>query len=181
MQPLTCKLLSLLLHYPDEQLLLHCRAVRSAADTLQPGDSFRTALEAFAAFLEGRPLIDLQVDYTAHFDLGAATTLNLVHHLDLAPHARGGLLSRLQGVYLSAGLKTIGEAPDYLPLLLEYLWLHPAGWDQAPLRETLAAVPKLLAGIEAVQPAYAALLKPMVGALERRGILSSPEVSRDPL
>ncbi len=178
---MTCKLLSVLLHYPDEPLLAHLGAIRASAAG-PPEDQWQSAIEAFTRYLDGKPLIELQIDYTALFDINTATPLNLVNHLELDPHARADLLSRLQAVYQAAGLQCVnGELPDYLPLLLEYLWLHPEGWEQAPLRETLAAVPPLLDRLQTAHPAYAALLQPMEGALQRCRIAPPQEAPDDHL
>lgn len=152
-----CKSLSLLLHFPDENLLAALDTLESSVASL-PSEAVAPVRKALA-YLKSRPLVDLQERYTRLFDLSPATTLNLCCHLPGDPHAQAGRMCSLQGVYNAAGCQSISaELPDYLPLLLEFLSLAPDHGRHAPVSEVLAAVPILAEKLRAADDIYAGLL-----------------------
>ena len=158
------RLLSVLLHYPDDDLLYRLDEVGAAARRLPAGET-RTAVEAFLSYLGAHAPIRLQENYTAAFDMRPATTLNLTYHAFGDNEKRAQAMARLQRLYDRAGWECItGELPDYLPLLLEFLAIHPRPETAAPVWECLQAVKSLVEGLETTAPAYAALLRPLARA-----------------
>jgi nitrate reductase delta subunit len=101
------KLLSLLLQYPDEELL-------DLGDELP--DWMRTTT-----------LPELQPLYVRTFDFDRRATLHLTYHTHGDRRQRGLELVKLKRRYADAGLPLIGdELPDYLPVLLEFTALTPS-------------------------------------------------------
>ncbi len=158
------KLLSVLFHYPDDDLLGHLKEIAAAAGQV-PEKDVQAAAEGFLTYLGAHPPIRLQENYTAAFDLRPETTLNLTYHDYGDNEKRAAALARLQHVYDQAGWeRTAGELPDYLPLMLEFLSIHR--WPQRvlPVWQCLRAATVLTAGLEKTAPAYAALMRPLADA-----------------
>ena len=115
---------SLLLDYPDEQVLACAELVRSAAEVLPPaiGDSLRD----FLAHLESTPLPELQVDYVETFDNRRRCNLFLTYFAHGDTRKRGMALLRFKQAYLRAGFELDpessrgGELPDHLCVVLEF-------------------------------------------------------------
>jgi nitrate reductase delta subunit len=155
------RLLSILLHYPNDDLLRHLDEIKAAAGRLPDGE-FKAAAEGFLAYLGAHAPIRLQEYFTTAFDLCPATTLNLGYHAFGDNEKRAAALARLQHLYDQAGWERIsGELPDYLPLMLEFLAIHPRPAAAAPVWQCLQATAHLAAGLENSAPAYAALLRPL--------------------
>lgn len=158
----TLRLLSVLLHYPDNDLLGRLDEIAAAAGRLPDGE-IKTAVHGFLAYLGGHAAIQLQENFTAAFDLRPATTLNLTYHAYGDNEKRAAALARLQHLYDQSGWERItGELPDYLPLLLEFLAIHPRPETARPVWQCLHATETLVAGLEKSAPAYATLLRPLV-------------------
>ncbi|MCF8050228.1 MAG: nitrate reductase molybdenum cofactor assembly chaperone [Desulfobacterales bacterium] len=158
------RLLSVLLHYPDDDLLGHLDEIAAAAG-LVPEEDIQTAAEGFLSYLGAHPPIRLQENFTAAFDMRPETTLNLTYHAFGDNEKRAAALARLQHVYDQAGWeRTTGELPDYLPLMLEFLSIQPRPESVLPVWQCLRATAALAAGLEKTAPVYAALLRPLAGA-----------------
>lgn len=112
------KLLSLLLSYPDAELLDLRPEIEAEALALPSG-----AREAILGFLAGeRSLgaLQLQAEYVATFDFDRRVTLDLTYFLEGDRRQRGVALLRLRRLLRALGLEQTGdELPDHLPLLLE--------------------------------------------------------------
>ncbi|MFY9943145.1 MAG: nitrate reductase molybdenum cofactor assembly chaperone [Desulfobacterales bacterium] len=164
------RLLAVLLHYPDDDLLSRLDEIDPYLDTLPPGE-IKTAVAAFVDHLKTHAPIQVQERYTAAFDMSPATTLNLTYHAYGDNEKRAAVLARLQRHYGQAGWeRTTGELPDYLPVMLEFLAICPQPAHTAVVWECLQGMPPLVAGLEKSAPAYAALLQPLARmAAERRG------------
>lgn len=157
----TWRLLSVLLDYPDDDLLLGLDQVAAAAEQIAEPE-FRTAIQIFLDYLRTHTPLRLQENYTAAFDLGPATTLNLTYHAYGDNEKRAAALARLQHLYDQEGWeRSTSELPDYLPLLLEFLAIHPRPQRLRPVWQCLQAVPTLTANLEKTAPAYADLLQPL--------------------
>lgn len=178
----TLQVLSVLLHYPDEDLLNGLEEIESLAANL-PFSEMESAIKAFIGDLKTRPLIGVQERYTAVFDMDPATTLNITYHAFGDNEKRAAALAYLQHTYVQAGWERItGELPDYLPLMLEFLSVcrHPG--HAAPVWQCLQGLPPLVARLEEKAPVYAALLRPIAAmAMEGRpaddGCGHSPEAN----
>lgn len=110
---------SLLLDYPDEEVLARAELVRSAALTLPTaiGDSLRDFLD----HLESTPLPELQADYVETFDNRRRCNLFLTYFAHGDTRKRGMALLRFKQTYLRAGFELDdAELPDHLCVVLEF-------------------------------------------------------------
>lgn len=116
------KILSVLLEYPEPELLDHLPEITAQiarGDELDPAE--RDALNTFVDYLAGTPLTRLQADYVKTFDLTAEHSLHLTHHLFGDDKNRGPALIDLSELYKDYGVEVAAnELPDYLPLVLEF-------------------------------------------------------------
>jgi len=155
------RLLSVLLDYPDNGLLKGLDRIAAAAEQIAEPE-FRRAVQGFLDYLRTHAPMRLQETYTAAFDLRPATTLNLTYHAYGDNEKRAAALARLQHLYDQAGWERTGrELPDYLPLLLEFLAIHPRPETALPVWQCLHAMQTLVTGLEKSAPAYAMLLRPL--------------------
>jgi nitrate reductase molybdenum cofactor assembly chaperone NarJ/NarW len=128
------RLLSVLLHYPDESLV-------AARSELLPGcEDSRVA--SFVDALAGVPLRELQDEYVTTFDFDRRASLYLTYHTHGDRRQRGLELVRLKRRFAEAGFELAAdELPDYLPALLEFAVLAPDGVATlAELRPSLELV-----------------------------------------
>ena len=110
---------SLLLDYPDEQLLARAELVRSACLGLPVaiGDSLR----AFLEHLDTTPLPELQAAYVETFDNRRRCNLFLTYFAHGDTRKRGMALLRFKQTYLRAGFELDdAELPDHLCVVLEF-------------------------------------------------------------
>jgi nitrate reductase delta subunit len=116
------KMLSVLLEYPDQELIDHLAELREEIDTcIDMDDAESIAMRRFLAHLECMPLTELQADYVKTFDLTAENSLHLTHHLFGDDKNRGPALIDLGELYKDYGVEVVtNELPDYLPLILEF-------------------------------------------------------------
>lgn len=116
------KMLSVLLEYPDQELIDHLPELRGETDTCVDMDAGeREALLRFLDHLAGTPLTELQADYVKTFDITAEHSLHLTHHLFGDDKNRGPALIDLGELYKDYGVEVVtNELPDYLPLILEF-------------------------------------------------------------
>lgn len=179
----TCRMLSVLLDYPDKRLLNNLDTIAAAARQI-PEPEFKHAVHNFLAYLKAHDLLRLQEHYTAAFDLGTATTLNLTYHAFGDNEKRAAALATLQRLYDRTGWeRTSGDLPDYLPLLLEFFSIHsrpePAAATQIWL--CLKATTHLVAGLEKKAPAYAGLLRPLARMTSAAGPGPGPDQQDPPM
>ena len=163
--------LSVLLHYPDEELFNRIDEIGSAADQSRPAD-VESAVQAFVNELNTHSLIQVQEKYTAVFDIDPATTMNMTYHAFGDNEKRAAALAHLQHNYEQAGWERItGELPDYLPMMLEFLSICPHPEYTGPVWQCLQGMQPLVARLEKKAPVYAALLQPIVRMAAERGTL----------
>lgn len=124
------RLLSLLLDYPDEELLGCGAELREAAAGLPPSP----AREAILAFLERREAIGwaaAQLEYVETFDFAKRCTLYLSYHSFGDRRQRGMAMLRLKQAYRAAGFELAdGALPDHLPAVLEFAHLAPEAGEE---------------------------------------------------
>lgn len=120
MQTRTLKAISLLLHYPDQDLLDHLTEVQTVTDaetTISGGH-----LAPLYQHLGLGDLYLLEENYVALFDRGRGTSLYLFEHVHGESRDRGQAMVDLLTMYGESGFDLPpGELPDYLPVFLEYL------------------------------------------------------------
>ncbi len=165
------KILSVLLEYPERELIDHLPELRAAVEADADLDAAeRTALRDFLAHLRDTPLTALQADYVKTFDLTAEHSLHLTHHLFGDDKNRGPALIDLGELYRDYGVEvTARELPDYLPLVLEFaaylddgeasVFLADAGKVLGVLAGNLARAGSPYAGLLAIVAGRATLTR----------------------
>jgi nitrate reductase delta subunit len=110
---------SLLLDYPDQDLLTRVDLLRSASRSLPT--AIGNSLGAFLDHLECTPLPDLQADYVETFDTRRRCNLFLTYFAHGDTRKRGMALLRFKQTYLGAGFELDdAELPDHLCVVLEF-------------------------------------------------------------
>src|SRR5581483_2308218 len=138
--PLVYKLCSLLLLYPDDELLAARDELRAAVADL-PRSQTAAALARFLDWWAGQEPLALQQHYVETFDLHKRCGLYVTFDGEGDRRQRGQALLRLKRLYRAAGLPLEGsELPDYLPVMLEFAAAAPSGHGQLVLREHRAAL-----------------------------------------
>jgi nitrate reductase molybdenum cofactor assembly chaperone NarJ/NarW len=155
---MTHKLCSLLLQYPDEELL-GARVELSAAVQELPATPARKALERFCGWWGAEDPLALQQHYVETFDLDKRCGLYLSFYGEGDRRERGSALLRLKRLYRAAGLPLEGtELPDYLPVMLEFAAAAPSGRGLVVLREHRAALELVRASLRERLTPYADVL-----------------------
>ena len=110
---------SLLLGYPDEELLGRLDLIRAASHELP--DRVGKPLRASVTRLEGMQLTELESDYVETFDTRRRHNLFLTYFAHGDTRKRGMALLRFKQTYLASGFElTDTELPDHLCVVLEY-------------------------------------------------------------
>jgi nitrate reductase molybdenum cofactor assembly chaperone NarJ/NarW len=163
--------LSLLLNYPDEELIARLPMIREASRLLP--SAVAVPIRDALGRLTGTPLTDLQAAYVETFDSRRRCNLFLTYFAHGDTRKRGVALLRFKQTYLRSGfLLDDTELPDHLCVVLEYaatvdqrlgwgllldhraglellrLSLRDSGTPWAPLVEALAATLPPLRGDE---------------------------------
>ena len=118
------KILSVLLEYPEQELIDNLPEIRAIIDESTDIDAEeRGAVRKFLDHLASLSLTEIQVEYVNTFDRVPEHSLHLTHHLfgEESDRDRGPALIDLGEMFKEYGVKTVtNELPDYLPLLLEF-------------------------------------------------------------
>jgi nitrate reductase delta subunit len=116
----------------------------------------------------------LQRDYVERFELSKRGALHLTYHLHGDSRQRGLALLRLRQAYAEAGWEADAvELPDFLPLMLEFAALDPAGAEL--LERNREAIELVAAALREERSAYAELFGVITEAM---GGLSARQVKR---
>lgn len=159
------KLCSLLLCYPDEELLGARADLAGAADGARPGP-VGDALSRFCAWWADEDPISLQQHYVETFDLHKRCGLYLTFYGEGDRRARGQALLRLKRMYRAAGLPLEGsELPDYLPVMLEFAASAPGGRGEIVLREHRPALELLRSSLRERSTPYAEVIEAVCATL----------------
>jgi nitrate reductase delta subunit len=159
------KLLSVLLQYPDDEILDAVPELEQAAAQLPPTQ--RTPVERFLAHLRATPAADLRQAYVDVFDFDRRAALHLTWHTHGDRRQRGLELVRLKRRYAEAGMPFVGcELPDYLPVILEFTELHPATGAEI-LVELRPSLELVRAALHRRQSPYADLLDAVCAVLPK--------------
>ncbi len=176
---LQCKLLAALLEYPDPEWSAALADLDGVVDMVVD-ERRRSPLRKFLAYAGTTPLIRLQERYTSAFDLDPATGLNLTYHLMGDSEDRGKALAGLLWVYHREGYDAaVGELPDYLPLMLEFLSLCPEPEDASLLWSCLGTVATLAERLEQNRHPYAGLLGVAADILRPHVGIPSDKISKE--
>ncbi|MDR7086303.1 nitrate reductase delta subunit [Aeromicrobium panaciterrae] len=110
---------SLLLDYPDEQMLGRAGLIREATQQLSP--VIAESIRDFLDHLESTPLPELQADYVETFDNRRRCNLFLTYFAHGDTRKRGMALLRFKQTYIQAGFDLDdSELPDHLCVVLEF-------------------------------------------------------------
>jgi len=131
--PIVLHAASLVLAYPDQQLLDNLETIRTALAGTAAEEQFAPVLAHLGGDHPGRDgdpstrLAQLQAFHVTEFDLSRKHSLHLSYWTDGDTRRRGAALVDVQRVYRESGLGVdmAGELPDYLPLLLEFTAAAP--------------------------------------------------------
>ncbi len=164
----TYRVIAALLQYPEPVWLDIIAEVRAYIRGLPAGRT-RQTLDAFLAYMASQPLLRLQENYTAAFDLNPATTLNMSYHLCGDGRKRAALLAQLQQGYCGAGYAGPAvELPDFLPAMVEFMAVCGDAAALAPFRRCLAGLGGLVQRLEKAAPPYARLLQLLADDVPRQ-------------
>jgi nitrate reductase delta subunit len=159
------KILSFLLQYPDASLIADLKASSDAIEAAFRGPD-RERVGGLIRHLLQNPVLTLQEEFTATFDLEPENCLNLTYHLHGDEESRGAALADFAEAYRRAGLGMHSpELPDYLPMVLELVYMDAS---RAPLRlltEHGPAIRNLAQRLEARDSPYAGVFAVLAGML----------------
>ncbi|MHB9146260.1 MAG: nitrate reductase molybdenum cofactor assembly chaperone [Symbiobacteriia bacterium] len=167
------RVLSLLLQYPEADVLEQLAAVRAE---LAAGPSAAAAdVARFIDWIEAQPPAGVRAQFAETFDFHAETSLHLTYHLWGDLRERGQVLAALKSYYREAGLVLEGgELPDYLPLMLEFAAEVP-GHGESLLQAFRAPIEALRRRLTEQQSPYGLLLAALSGILP----LPAPELEEE--
>ncbi len=159
------KMLSVLLEYPDQELIDHLQELRGEIDDcVDMDDEERSAMRRFLRHLESASLTELQADYVKTFDLTAEHSLHLTHHLFGDDKNRGPALIDLGELYKDYGVEVVtNELPDYLPLILEFAAYLEEGEASVFLADAHKVLNVLADNLKKAESPYAPLLSIVEG------------------
>ncbi len=159
------ELVSLLLTYPDADLLAAGDELTAAAAHLAHPDA-GAAVREFLAWFTTTPGTEVQQHYVQTFDLRRRSGLYLTYYLHGDTRKRGIALLTLKQRYRAHGLRLDGgELPDLLPVVLEFAAVAGPGDGEAPLRQHRRGVELLREALTASGTPYRHLLDAVCLAL----------------
>ena len=154
---------SLLLGYPDEQLLGRLDLLARVADTL--GEAVGAPLRRFVQHLRTTPPGQLAADYVATFDHRKRCCLFLTYYAHGDTRNRGMALLSLKQAYAADGLLLVDEElPDHLSVVLEYAAAQP-GKGRTLLLEHRAGLELLRLALQDAGSPWADLLESVSATL----------------
>ena len=117
---------SLLLRYPDDEVMAALPTVRAALADLP--DAVRRPLWTVAEYRASDPGA-LRTAYVDVFDFRRRCCLHLTYYTCGDTRKRGEALVGFAAAYKSAGLEVVGgELPDFLPAVLDLAAVDDGGW-----------------------------------------------------
>jgi nitrate reductase delta subunit len=159
------RLTSLLLTYPDDELLAAGPQMRAASDSIRHPEC-RSELHKFLDWLLTTTPIEAQRHYVQTFDLRRRSGLYLTYYLHGDTRKRGMSLLILKQRYRAHGLHLAdGELPDLLPVVLEFAATVGPGDGEAPLRQHRQGIELLRAALHDTRTPYAEVLDAVCAAL----------------
>jgi nitrate reductase molybdenum cofactor assembly chaperone NarJ/NarW len=157
--PVTYKLCSLCLQYPDAELLEARPSLAEAVADL-PGGAAREALARFCGWFGAMDPLAVEQQYVETFDLHKRSGLYVTFYGEGDRRQRGSALLRLKRMYRAAGLPLEGtELPDYLPVMLEFAAAAPDGRGELVLREHRASIELVRESLRERRSPYADVLE----------------------
>ncbi|MEZ5155725.1 MAG: nitrate reductase molybdenum cofactor assembly chaperone [Solirubrobacterales bacterium] len=156
--PRIYEICSLLLSYPDTELVAMRPALAAKVEELPPSPA-REALGRFLNWWTETSQLAAEQHYVETIDLHKRSGLYLTFYGEGDKRERGAALLRLKQLYRSAGLPLGGtELPDYLPVMLEFAASAPDGRGEIVLREHRAALELVRLSLTEDESPYAELV-----------------------
>ena len=156
------RILSVLLEYPNRELVRHRDEVFGAIHALELDGADRQDFDAFEQWVQSQSETDWQEHYVRTFDLSPDNALYLTHHLfEEQDRERGLTLVTLSQYFKAEGYEVApGELPDYLPLILEYVsTLQDDRIARSFISQSAQALAVVADNLDAIDDPYAALLR----------------------
>lgn len=170
-------LASLLLTYPDAELLAAGPDLRAEAAGIEPAE-VREPITSFLDWLLATPAIEAQRHYVQTFDLRRRSGLYLTYYLHGDTRRRGMALLMLKQRYRAHGLRLAAqELPDLLPVVLEFAALAGPGDGEAPLRQHRQGLELLRASLTETGTPYRLLLDAVSAVLPALGDRDRAEIA----
>ena len=159
---------SLLMSYPDEQLLGRRPLLRAAVHTVP--DPLGAPLNAFLDHLDHTSLTDLAADYVATFDHRKRFSPYLTYFAYGDTRKRGMALLRFKHAYRAAGLELQdSELPDHLAVVLEFAATGDSMVGQRLLTEHRAGLELMRLGLHEAAAPWAHVLDSVSATLPPLG------------
>lgn len=153
---------SLLLRYPDDEVLAALPTVDAALDALPAAVAhpLRIVVDMHAAADDAA----LATEYVQLFDFRRRCCLYLTYYTCGDTRRRGEALVHFAGAYRAAGLEILGgELPDYLPAVLDLAALDDRGWRL--LRENRVGIDLLAKALGTEKSAYRHVIEAVLAML----------------
>jgi nitrate reductase delta subunit len=162
--PVTFKVLSALLSYPEKALQEAAPELTAVlgSETLLPA-IHRGALIGLMSELAKADLLEIQAQYVDLFDRTRSLSLHLFEHVHGESRDRGQAMVSLLERYRQAGLDiAANELPDYLPLFLEFLSRQEPDEANRMLAETVHILEALARRLDSRESRYAPVFDALV-------------------
>ena len=156
----TLRVLAALLSYPDVGMRGHLSEMRE----ILRGESVlfdarRAEIDALIVSLARADPLETEANYVELFDRGRGTSLHLFEHVHGDSRDRGPAMIDLAQTYEKAGLYLgLGELPDYLPAVLEFVSTQPPPEARAFLREMAHIFNAIFGSLQQRASPYASVL-----------------------
>ncbi|MGW4502133.1 nitrate reductase molybdenum cofactor assembly chaperone [Micromonospora sp. NPDC004336] len=136
---------SLLLRYPDDEVMAALPVLRAALDELPA--AVAGPLREVVAYRAGTEPGRLRSEYVELFDFRRRCCLHLTYYTCGDTRKRGEALVGFTAAYKRAGLEVVdGELPDFLPAVLDLSAVDDGGWRL--LRDNRVGLDLLVAALE---------------------------------
>lgn len=162
LRPMTksLRVLAALLGYPDARLRRFLPEMRELLrEEAALSHARRAELDTLMDMLRRADTLATESDYVELFDRGRATSLHLFEHVHGDSRDRGPAMIDLGQTYENAGLVlAVGELPDYLPAVLEFVSTQPPAEARAFLGEMAHIFNAIFGALQQRESAYASVL-----------------------
>lgn len=150
------KITSLLLSYPDEDLMAGLPDLKSALARREVAEPVQILLTRLIDDLARLDVLDAQERYVHLFDRSRSLSMHLFEHVHGESRDRGQAMVDLKTMYEDHGFEIDArEMPDYLPMFLEFLSILPTEEAHELLAQTAHIIAAIGARLKKRPSAYA--------------------------
>lgn len=160
----TYKILSLLLSYPNEELMdfLQEAEIELRNEALLTTEKMEEIV-LFINHFRKMDLTDWQAEYVQLFDYSRSASLHLFEHVKSDSKDRGQAMVDMLGFYQENGLQlSANELPDYLPVFLEFLSIQNEKKAAELLAEPVHIIARIHAALEEKKNMYRHILSAVI-------------------